>query len=118
MKIEDGLVYKDEKSEKKIIFNYKTFYEIVVACVARYGKKTNEDAKKLVDNSFIVKEPPFTMMEVRFLVHEEEYHWAMILLYGEGYWKKIPNSYPPSDEYYEWIEAYQRENNLAEEVIE
>jgi hypothetical protein len=118
MEIEDGIIFQDEKTGKEITFNYKTFYEMVVACIEKYGRKTSQEAREIVNNSFIVKDPPTNLIKVRKLVHEYEYHWAMILLYGEGYWERIPGSYPPNEEYFQWSETYQKENNLAEDLFE
>lgn len=117
MIIRDGLIYHDEETGEEWIFNYKTFYELVVGCVKKYGDKTDNEAREIVDNSFIVNEPPKNIMALRLLDHESEYHWAMILLHGEEYWQKIPNSYPPPDEYFAWCYQYQKQNNLAEDVI-
>lgn len=117
MKLEDGIILLDEKTGEKWIFNYLTLYKIVVACVEKYGNKTKKEAKEIVDKSFIVTDPPKNIDRARYYAHEDEYHWAMILLHGEAYWESIPDSYPPDDEYYQWVIKYVKQNNLEAELM-
>jgi len=54
---------------------------------------------------------------VGMLCHDEEYHWAMILAYGEGYWHKGHTVDKPQD-YYDWDEKYRNDNNLKPYAME
>jgi len=116
--IKDGLIFKDEATGKDVVFNYYTFYKMVIASIEKYTKKSAAEAKEIVDASFIVKNPPKTLLDVAHMTHEYEYHLAMILVYGEEYWNKYPDikSTPP-DEYFDWYEEYVEKNNLQEEIL-
>ncbi|WP_338307101.1 hypothetical protein [Escherichia coli] len=55
--------------------------------------------------------------DVTFYSHEVEYHWAMLIAYGEFYWEKGISSQEPEG-YFEWEAQYRKNHNLAEESFE
>lgn len=62
-----------------------------------YGEFSPADAEREA-NKFYEYEPPST--EVRGLVfHDEAWHWAMLTIHGEGYWRSRPELEQPSREY-------------------
>lgn len=46
--------------------------------------------------------------------HESEYHWAMLIAFGEQYWLKGISQDEP-DDYFEWESKYKKIKGLAEE---
>lgn len=56
-------------------------------------------------------------MSVALRSHENEYHWAMTIVYGERYWDKNISAEEPQD-YFEWEIEYRFKNNLAKESFE
>ncbi len=55
--------------------------------------------------------------DVTFYSHEVEYHWAILIAYGELYWEKGISSQEPEG-YFEWEAQYRKNHNLAEKSFE
>lgn len=110
----DGISFFDEDGFDKVIFNYATWLEVVKAVIVKYAGRTYQDATNLVFNSPITNICPTDFMGVFLLSHEIEYHWAMLIAHGEGYWKKGVSSEIP-DGYFEWDRSYRAEHGLAKE---
>ena len=62
---------------------------------------------------------PESINEVAFITHEEQYHWAMLLVKGDMYWLK---GYPSGvidfkEEYIDWEEQMVKQYQLNDEYI-
>ena len=60
-----------------------------------------------------------TELEVAFITHQEQYHWAMLLVKGDMYWLK---GYPSGiidfmKEYIDWEEQIAKQYQLNDEYI-
>jgi hypothetical protein len=118
-KFEDHLIFENPDDKSKVIFNCKTFFEIIKGCMIKYGNIPVDKANIMIEQSKLAVLPK-TYNDVVFLSHEHEFHWAMIITFGEGYWQKpdyekfskIP------DGYNEWGKKIIVEKNLAETSFE
>jgi len=112
------LIFKDAGTGQVTVFHYHTFYEMVIACIVRYTGRSMEEARAITDRSFIVQQPPTDVLAAALLTHEYEYHWAMVLVYGEEYWNKYPSiSSTPPDDYFDWYDDYIATHQLAAELL-
>jgi len=114
--IVDGLLFQDEE-DGNIIFNFKTWLEIIKAIVIKYTNKSREEAEVLVMSSSLACNSINNSMAVSLRSHETEYHWAMLIAYGERYWEKGISSDEPAG-YLEWDREYRESHCLAEESFE
>ncbi|CAI1588396.1 hypothetical protein [Serratia fonticola] len=114
-KIVDGIVFKDEDDpEETVVFNFHTWVEMLKAIIVKYANKKEEEAESMVLSSSLVCKPIDNYMAVCLRSHELEYHWAMLIAYGEQFWLKGVSSKQP-DDYLMWDEKYRKDHNLAEE---
>ncbi|QEU62919.1 hypothetical protein KDRO_F08550 [Kluyveromyces lactis] len=114
-KIVDGVVFKDEDDpEETVIFNFHTWVEMLKAIIVKYANKKEDEAESMVLSSSLVCKPIDNYMAVSLRSHELEYHWAMLIAYGEQFWLKGVSSKQP-DDYLIWDENYRKDHNLAEE---
>ena len=111
--IRDGLIFYD--GDRKIIFNQYSFCEYIKWNIVKFADKTYEEADKLVNESKLAREAE-RVSEVYYLIHEIEYHWAMLLVYGNMYWLHgIPYPEPCSNEEYAiWESKISEKYNLKE----
>ncbi|EOY5419743.1 hypothetical protein ACP6OW_004309 [Cronobacter turicensis] len=116
--IVDGLVFEQsEKPCSKVIFNYRTWICVILAVIIKYTNKDRYKAEALVLGSSIICGALNNYMSVALRNHENEYHWAMTIVYGERYWDKNISAEEPQD-YFEWEIEYRFKNNLAKESFE
>lgn len=112
----DGLIFNDpENPTNKIIFNFYSWAEIVRANIVRYGHKSYEEACEILHKDNLYTMALDSYMDVALTAHELEYHWAMLLVYGNCYWSDGKLSYEEPLGHLEWIEKYRKEHNLAED---
>ncbi|MCP9270522.1 hypothetical protein M5U04_21255 [Xenorhabdus sp. XENO-1] len=116
--IVDGIVFIDEDDpNEKIIFNLYTWAEMLKAIIVKYANKSESEAEHLVLNHPAVCGKIDDYMSVAMRSQEPEYDWAMMIVYGHGYWQKgIPSKEPEG--FYEWDEQYRKDHHLAEFSIE
>lgn len=108
----DGLeFYDDEDPTKKVIFNQYSFCEILKWTMVKYANFSYSEASKMIDDSWWIN-PPTSYLSVALTTHEYEYHWAMLMAYGEQYWNKGLAPYPPDDSYFEWLDHLIKEKGL------
>ena len=111
---QDGLYFEDD--DTGIIFNHYSFCERVKHHMVKYGQIDYATATQKLNDSLLSKAPK-TIIEVGFLTHELEYHWAMLLVHGDGYWTRgIPSDMNAFyDEYHSWEQemthTYQLKNS-------
>ena len=111
----DGLVFTDPDTNEQIVVNFKTWISILMGVIVEYGNKTLEEAEVLIGKrNFVI---PESYSECVFYSHEVEYHWAMLLLYGEGYWNQGISTEEPEN-YSEWEKKYRDDNSLKAESFE
>lgn len=106
----DGLQFED--TETVVIFNHLSFCELLKHTMVKYGKVDYDLANKKLSNSFLSRIPR-TINDIEFITHELEFHWAMLLAYGDMYWTKgIPSDTNEfHDEYSTWrTETIQKYN--------
>lgn len=113
--LKDGLIFYNDDKTEKVIFNHYSFCELLKWTIVKYASKTYEKAHALVQNSALAKEPN-SFFDVSLITHELDFHWAMLITYGEMYWLKgIPsdtNNF--RDEYKEWRSQILTKYNLKE----
>lgn len=113
MDIVDGLVF-DDAGGGSVVFNYRTWVEMLCAVICAYAGKSRQESELLVASSAVVKNAAASHMSVVLCSHELEYHWAMLIAHGENYWAHGIEPTEP-DGYVEWERAYRRRNGLADE---
>ncbi len=70
-------------------------------CLATYGKVPSADAQAMALTRY-----PYESSNDKyrgFIFHDMAWHWAMLQLFGEGYWKSRPDLESPSEAY--WAES-------------
>ncbi|MDY4383435.1 MULTISPECIES: hypothetical protein [Pectobacterium] len=112
--ISDNLIFCDNETGDEIIFNYHTWCELIIAVIFKYTENTKEESDYLVHSSKLIKNATNSYMSVVLCSHEIEYHWAMLIAYGDLYWKNGVSQDEP-DGYWEWESEYRKANCLAEE---
>jgi len=103
--LKDNLIFEDEETKSKVIFNHYSFCELVKWIMVEYGKTTYGNANEILEKSFLHEEPK-SYRAVTCITHELSFHWAMLLLRGKMYWLKgIPSDYNEFKEEYKFWEA-------------
>ncbi|EKK3982532.1 hypothetical protein EHJ14_21090 [Cronobacter sakazakii] len=116
--ITDGIIFEEnESSPNKIVFNFRSWVNIIIGLVIKYTDKSKQEAEDLVFQSPIICGALNNYRSVALRSHETEYHWAMTIVYGERYWDKNISVEEPQD-YFEWESEYRLKNNLAKESFE
>ncbi|MCV9933855.1 hypothetical protein OIU80_16345 [Flavobacterium sp. LS1R47] len=115
MEYKDNIKFIDRETKEQLIFNSKTWISVIQGIIIKYVKKNEQEAKRLIEAKKIAI--PETYEEVVFYSHETEFHWAMLITYGDGYWQRGISSDEPSD-YTEWESQYRIDNSLKEESFE
>ncbi|ELY3732047.1 hypothetical protein SMX76_004240 [Cronobacter sakazakii] len=116
--ITDGIIFEEnESSPNKIVFNFRSWVNIIIGLVIKYTDKSKQEAEDLVFQSPIICGALNNYMSVALRSHETEYHWAMTIVYCERYWDKNISVEEPQD-YFEWENEYRLKNNLAKESFE
>lgn len=114
-KFSDGLLFKNENDPSEtVIFNYYSWVEIIKAIIVKYADRTLNEAELLIENSKTINSPIENYMDAMVLCHDFEYHWAMLIVYGDQYWLRGISSQEPNG-YFEWETQYRKDHNLAEE---
>lgn len=117
-KLIDNIVFKNnDNNNESIIFNFYTWTELIKAIIKKYTDKSEYDIDSLVYGTPLVKNALNSYMSAVVRCHETEYHWAMLLAYGERYWERGISPQEPEG-YLEWDQQYRKEHNLAEESFE
>lgn len=115
MEYKDNIKFVDTETKEELIFNFKTWISVIQGIIIKYAKKTEQEARSLVEaRNFLI---PETYEQVIFYSHESEFHQAMLITYGEGYWQRGISSDEPSD-YITWESQYRIDNSLKEESFE
>ncbi|AHW93952.1 hypothetical protein [Enterobacter asburiae] len=112
MNIIDGIRFND--SNDIIVFNYYSWVELIKAIIVKYANKTESEAERIVLASPLVRITENDYTSVALRSHESEYHWAMLIAYGDQYWTKGVSSNEPEG-YFEWEKEYKKKNKLAED---
>ncbi|PWD59765.1 hypothetical protein [Pectobacterium parmentieri] len=112
--IADNLIFRDEKTGEVVIFNYFTWVEVIKGVIFKYTEKSKEDIDFLVASHSLVKNANSNYISVVLCSHEVEYHWAMLIVYGELYWNYGVTQNEP-DGYWDWETDYRKFNDLAED---
>lgn len=89
--VQDGIILEDE--DGKIIFNQKSFCELIKYILVELVGISYEEASVLVDNSPLAV-PVKDSMDASLFGHEDTYFWAMNLYYGNCYWMKGIDAQP------------------------
>lgn len=118
-KIVDHILFVDDKNNPKdrIIFNFHTWVEIIKGIIVKYAHKSEDEAESLIMSSYEVNNATDDYRGICVLCHELEYHWAMLIVYGNRYWEKGISELLPED-YLEWEKQYIKDHNLAEDTFE
>lgn len=108
---DDLLFINDDNPSESVIVNFYTFVSLVKGIIIAYGKKSEDEAEFIINNSAMLTVPPQNYLEACLLGHEEEYYWAMVISHGDRYFEK-GFSYAAPDSYDEWESKYIKDNNL------
>lgn len=108
MNITDGIRFNN--SNQTIIFNHYSWVELIKAIIVGYANKTESEAERIVLASPLVRITENDYMSVALCSHESEYHWAMLIVYGDQYWTKGVSSNEPEG-YFEWEKEYKEKIN-------
>lgn len=115
--LKDGLVFiNDDNPGEFVIVNFYTFVRIVKGIMIAYGKKSEDEAESIINNSAMLTVPPQNYLEACLLGHEEKYYWAMVISHGDRYFEK-GLSYAAPDSYEEWESEYIKDNNLKTNTL-
>lgn len=110
--VQDEIILEDE--DGKIIFNQKSFCELIKYILVELVGISYEEASILVDNSHLAA-PVKSVTDVSLFNHEDTYFWAMELYYGNCYWMKGIAPQPEDQAVYMQLEnKILKEHNLKE----
>ena len=72
-------------------------------CLEKYGDRSPEAAKSEAEDfyAYEASDAPFRGL----VFHDLAWHWAMLRIYGDGYWRKHPDLEHPSEEYIRFDES-------------
>jgi hypothetical protein len=115
--MKDNIVILDSVTKEKVIFNELTFKTLIKGILEKYANKSESEAKQLISEFKYFSKPIQSINDALFFSHESEYHWAMVIAYGEQYWQKGIDSEAP-DEYDEWEKKYIKAYNLSQYSFE
>lgn len=113
----DNMIFYDEQGKNKLIFHRHTWLSLLKGILIHYFKYTEHDAETLINHSTLCHLKHLNYYTVMMLCHEEVYHWAMILCYGEHYWQKGYSVDLP-DDYDVWLKQYMQQHQLNQYIIE
>lgn len=86
-----------ENDEKEYLSDLHDERQSFIWCLMKYGKYSLESATEKAFKLYCYEPPTH---KYRWLVfHDEAWHWAMLQIFGEGYWAKYPEYESPSKEY-------------------
>jgi len=108
MKVIDGIRFND--SNESVVFNYYSWVELIKAIIVKYANKTEGEAERIVLASPLVRITENDYMSVALRSHESEYHWAMLIAYGDQFWTKGVSPNEPEG-YFEWEKEYKKKIN-------
>lgn len=111
--LKDNLKFEDKT--EGVIFNHYSFCELIKHIIIKYGNVSYTEADKRVNNSFLYNLPT-SIDDIAYFSHELEFHWAMLVLYGNMYWLKgIPSDFNDfKEEYLAWGIEIKRQYKLKE----
>ena len=107
----DNMIFTDNETGDRVIFHRKTWLYIIFGILTHYLRYTDNHAEKIINESFLCSKEELNFHSVGMLCHDEEYHWAMLLVHGDNYWNHGFNIELP-DDYYDWMDSYIKNNNL------
>lgn len=108
----DKLVFLNESNKNEsVTINFYSWVHIIYGVIIFYGRKSEEEASYIINNTPMFTTPPKNFMEVCMLGHEDEYYWGMVMSHGDRYFEKGFTRTAP-DDYYEWEEDYIRDHQL------
>jgi len=114
----DKLTLVDPENDQEVlIFNFYSWSKIIEAIIVKYADKSPHEARKLLLSSNVYKHAARSYLSAVLTAHETEYHWAMLIAYGELYWHRGIHSNEPQD-FDEWEQQYRVEHQLAKESFE
>ncbi|WP_103184849.1 hypothetical protein [Pectobacterium odoriferum] len=112
----DNLIFRDDNTRGEVVFNYLSWVDVIIAVIFKYTEKSKEECSYLVRSSQLIKNAANSYMSVVLCSHEIEYHWAMLIAYGDLYWKNgVSQDEPDGYWEWEWESEYRKANYLAEE---
>jgi hypothetical protein len=113
----DTKQFNDPETGDVLRFHVGAFKKLISGIIAKYLNKSEQEAISMVDNHNLFSKPIQTFGDAIFFSHEPEYHWAMLIAYGESYWLKGIPSDPPEG-YDEWESAYIAQHHLPSSSFE
>jgi len=86
-------------NEKEYIKYLASERHMYAWCLVRYGGMSNAEAESEALDRYPYESPDTDYRGIIF--HDEAWHWAMLRLFGEGYWLPHPELVCQSREYQE-----------------
>lgn len=108
--LKDGLEFVNIKSGETLFFNHRSYIGIVFGILVHYLRYNEDKARKLLMESSLYDDN-LDFYSALAIIHELEYHQAMLICYGNEYWNKGFNAEPPED-FEEWLANFSRKNGL------
>ena len=112
----DNMIFFNEDKSEKIIFHRRTWLNLIKGILTHYLRFSENYADSIIKNSSLCTGRDLNYYSVVMICHEEVYHWAMILAYGEQYWN-VGYNYNLPDDYEIWKYNYSCKYNLKETII-
>lgn len=91
-------------SEQKYLAHLQHERHMYAWCLHTYGDLPQEDAIRLAEAFYEYESPSANLRGLVF--HDEAWHWAMMEIVGDFYWKSRPDLASISKEYEEESERY------------
>ncbi len=112
--IVDGIKLVEEGTGNAVIFNFYTWIEVIKGIMIEYAHLSPQLANDKVMASALVQNQSDNYTSIALNAHDTEYHWAMLLAYGELYWHKGISAEEP-DEYVCWELRFRSARGLAKD---
>lgn len=111
----ENIKYVDRETNDELIFNFYTWIKVIEGILVNYANKNIEEATNLIEKRNFLK--PESYIEAVYYSHDTEYHWAMMLAFGDNYWLNGVSSQEPND-YNLWDKKYKEINSLKKDSFE
>lgn len=112
----DDITFFNEDKSEKIIFHQRTWLSLIKGILTHYLRLSEPYADKVIESSSLCNDENLNYHSIMMICHEEVYHWAMILAYGEQYWD-LGYNYNLPDDYEIWKHNYSCQYNLKETIV-
>lgn len=107
----------DPDTGEVVVFHRGAFVALITGILVEYAHRSPAEAERLVAEHPLFSEPVSGVAGAVFFSHEHEYHWAMLIAHGDGYWRRGIASEPPAG-YDAWERAFLARRGLPANAFE